>query len=423
MSTPSSSTVDLSTKGNAGTDPCLADRPRILFLDQSGVLGGAELSLLDIARHYRAHGRVVLFQDGPFARKLSEAGIATQVLPPARWLPAARRDSGGLAGLAAACGFLPIVLRLARLARTADLLYANTQKAFVAAALAGIATRRPVLWHLRDILSVEHFSRSNLRLVVGLARACHARVIANSHATMAAFVAAGGDARRVVAIRNGIDPAPSHALDQGQRQELRASLGLGLGIGSAPLIGLFGRLAPWKGQHVLVTALERLPEAHALLVGDALFGEQAYRDALLAQVARLGLAGRVHLTGFRSDVPQLMQLCDVVAHTSTAPEPFGRVIIEAMLAGRPVVASAAGGPVEIIEHGQSGLLVPPGDPAALAAALAELLDQPARAEALAAAGRQRALREFSLATMLRRLDQVLLAELAPAAPPLAAATG
>lgn len=411
--------LDPQETGDSMAGAVASGRPRILFVDQSGVLGGAELSLLDIARHYRARCRVVLFQDGLFAQKLLEVGVATQVLPRVRWLPTAGRDAGGLAGLGAALGFLPTVLRLARLARGADLLYANTQKAFVAAALAGIAGRRPVVWHLRDILTTEHFSPSNLRLVIRLAHGCRARVIANSDATARAFIAAGGDAGRIVTIRNGIDPGHGAPLDPAQRQALRTALGIGPG----PLVGLFGRLAPWKGQHVLVDALTGLPDAQALLVGDAMFGEEAYRDELRAQVARLGLGGRVHLAGFRTDVPEIMQLCDIVAHTSTAPEPFGRVIIEAMLAGRPVVASAAGGPTEIIEHGCSGLLVPPGDPAALAAALASLLDRPAWAERIAAAGRQRALAEFSLRAMLRRLDRFLLATPTMAARPLVPATG
>ena len=78
-----------------------------------------------------------------------------------------------------------------------------------------------------------------------------------------------------------------------------------------------------------------------LLVGDALFGEYEYLEQLHHQVKRLGLGDRVHFLGFRSDIPQLMSLCDLIAHTSTAPEPFGRVIVEGMLCGKPVVAAAA----------------------------------------------------------------------------------
>ena len=131
---------------------------------------------------------------------------------------------------------------------------------------------------------------------------------------------------------------------------LRAELRLGDG----PVVGVFGRLAAWKGQHILVRALAELDDTQALIVGDALFGEQPYRASLEGEIGRSSGRHRIHLTGFRPDIPALMQLCDVVVHTSIAPEPFGRVIVEAMLAGRPVIASAAGGAKEIVEDGRSG---------------------------------------------------------------------
>lgn len=391
-------------------------QPRILFVDQSGEVGGAELSLLDIARHHRARCRVVLLQDGPFARRLEEAGVSSFVLPSAERVRAVRRDSGIVAAFGAAGALIRPVLDLVRLARSADLLYANTQKAFVLAALAGPLARRPVVWHLRDILSPAHFSRSNIRLAVALTRLARARVVANSEATALAFVTAGGNPRRVVTIPNGIDPQPwEEAGPDGQPDRARRELGLGTG----PVVGLFGRLAPWKGQHVLLEALEHLPVVQALVVGGATFGEEVYRRELLAKADAPGLAGRVRFAGFRADVPALMRACDVVVHASTAPEPFGRVIVEAMLVGRPVVASDAGGPAEIIEHGCSGLLVRPGDPMELARALARVLGEPALARRLADAGRRRARAAFTLDAMLVRLDR-FLAEL-PIAHPASAA--
>lgn len=146
--------------------------------------------------------------------------------------------------------------------------------------------------------------------------------------------------------------------------------------------------------------------AHVLLVGDALFGEEArYAEALRRQVRRLGLAGRVHFLGFRDDVPQLMRAVDVVAHTSTAPEPFGRVIVEGMLAGRPVVATKAGGALEIVEDGATGLLVPPDAPHVLGEALQQLLTCPDLAARLARDGRAAARRRFSMQQMLGGVAQ------------------
>ena len=107
-----------------------------------------------------------------------------------------------------------------------------------------------------------------------------------------------------------------------------------------------------------------------------------------------------------------MQLCDVVVHTSTAPEPFGRVIVEAMLARRPVIASDAGGAAEIIEHGHSGLLIRPGEPQALAEAVGALLQDPHLASDLADMGNRRAHARFGLNTALTRIDAYITSVLA-----------
>lgn len=123
----------------------------------------------------------------------------------------------------------------------------------------------------------------------------------------------------------------------------------------------------------------------------------------------LGVAERVGFAGFRTDVGALMSGVDLVVHTSTTPEPFGRVIVEGMLAGRPVVATRGGGVEEIVADAVTGLLVPPNDPAALVAAMRRLLEDPHFAESLAAAGRQSATERFSLDTTLRDISEVFRA--------------
>jgi glycosyltransferase involved in cell wall biosynthesis len=216
----------------------------------------------------------------------------------------------------------------------------------------------------------------------------------NSEATGNAFVAAGGQRARVRIAYNGIDAATFAP----RRDD---SLRRALGLGDVPVIGVFSRLAPWKGQHTLLAALESVPDAHALVVGGPLFGpgDAAYAERLHARAAE-ALPGRVHFLGFRSDIPALLQACDVVVHTSVAPEPFGRVIVEAMLSERPVVAAGGGGADEIIRHGETGILVVPDDPRALARAIRFLLRQPGEARRIAAAGRRSAAERFTPERML-----------------------
>jgi len=198
-------------------------------------------------------------------------------------------------------------------------------------------------------------------------------------------------------VYNGIDPTAFEAVTPEETAAARREIGLG----DAPAVGVFSRLSPWKGQHVLLDALTRMPALHAVFVGGALFGdEERYAASLHEKVVAYGLSDRVHFLDFRRDVPRLLHAVDVVAHTSVAPEPFGRVVVEGMLAGRPVVATRAGGVLEIVEDGVTGRLVPPGDAAALAETLGALLAAPTRTAALARAGREAARRRFSREAML-----------------------
>lgn len=370
--------------------------PRALFVDHAGVLGGAELCLLDIARYYPGTAKVLLFADGPFRRRLERAGVAVEVLRAPGVVEGIRREEGSGRSLRAAPAVLRLGLRLARAARGYDVIYANSQKASVVGALAGRIARKPVIWHLHDIMTAEHFSRTHRRLAIAVGNGLVRRVVANSVATAEAFAQSGGEAGKVRVVYNGIDPSPYDSVAPAEVEALRRELGLD----GSPVVGLFSRLAPWKGQHVLIEALTRLPGVHALLVGGALFGEHAYAESLREQAVGRGVADRVHFLGFREDVPGLMRLSNVVVHASVAPEPFGRMIVEGMLARRPVVASRSGGATEIVEDGVSGALVPPGDPGALAAALNDLLANAPKSRAMAATGYANALDRFSLQAMI-----------------------
>lgn len=376
-------------------------RPRVLFLDHVGVMSGAELFLLDVARHYVHSCKVLLFEDGPLRGHLEHHGIAVETLLAPRSVRGISRDGNAKRDLLAVPGVLKLAWQVARRARGYDLLYANSQKALVVGAIAGRLANKPLIWHLHDLLTEEHFSPEHRRLVVALTDRAVARVIANSRATAAAFVRGGGRAGTVRVVYNGIDSAPFESVTPGEVSALKEDLGLD----GVPVVSVFGRLAPWKGQHVLLEALTRLPGVHALLVGEALFGESGYVRSLRDLTETLEIKERVHFLGFRRDIPRLMRLSDVVVHTSVAPEPFGRVIVEGMLARRPVVASRAGGVTEVVEDGVNGHLVPPGDPEALAGALDALVASPSRGSSLAAAGYATASSRFSLRTMLEGIEQ------------------
>ncbi len=400
---------------------------RVLILNHSAQIGGAEMILLDVASHLGAphsgapdFGRpdrgkrceVVLFADGPFRTALERAGVPVTVLAAGSGMMGVTREAARLRALASVPAVALQVGRLVRLARPFDVLYANSQKAAVIGMLAAGVLRKPIVWHMHDILSPEHFAGLQRRLTVRLANRLRARVIVISEAARRSWIASGGDPERVRVVPNGIR-ASLYAAAGGDPPALRATIVGGVGGGrvggggARTLVGLFGRISPWKGQDVLVDAVSRLPDIDAAIVGDALFGETAFRDRLAARIASPDLAGRVHLLGHRSDVPALLQAVDIVVHCSTAPEPFGRVIVEAMLAGRPVIASADGASAEILGAGYP-FLVTPNDAAALADAIVRLRDLPAaERDRLVADNAARARDRFTVERMTDGIDRVL----------------
>ena len=292
------------------------------------------------------------------------------------------------------------------MSRQFDAIYANTQKALVVGAIASSLSGKPLVYHLHDILSPDHFSQTNRRLAVFMANRAKL-VIANSQASRAAFIEAGGNPALVEVVYNGFEPELYEA--EVDTDELRSSLGLT----GRFVVGHFSRLSPWKGQHILLEALQYCDQTvSAILVGDALFGEQAYVQQLQQQVERLGLHDRVKFLGFRTDVIPLMKLCDVIAHTSIAAEPFGRVIVEAMLCGKPTIAASAGAATELIEQGLTGWLTSPNDATELASAIERCRQSATETSKIAATAQQQASQKFQLTETNTQIHQHLQSRLA-----------
>ena len=361
----------------------------VVFVGHVARLSGGELALLRTLPALLPHvcATVVLAETGPLVAALQELGVRVIVLPLADTVRDARRTQVTTRSVALrdARELSCYVLRLARLLRSlkADVVHTNTLKAALYGGLAGRLAGVPVVWHVRDRIAPDYLPRSAVALVRGLARVLPTAVIANSHATLQTLPTRGrwGGLRGTV-VHNAMVPdsvvRPAVAADRPH---------------DALTIGVVGRLSPWKGQHVFLAALAEAfgePPVRARLIGSAMFGEQAYEVALQAQIQQLGLQERVELRGFREDIWAELAELDLAVHCSTLPEPFGQVVLEAMAAGVPIIASAEGGPAEIIRHGVDGWLVPPRDPAALAAAMLHLAgDRDLRAR-LVAEGRRTA---------------------------------
>jgi glycosyltransferase involved in cell wall biosynthesis len=261
------------------------------------------------------------------------------------------------------------VARLALLARRLDVEVVHSNSLhYLQGWAAALLARRPHLWHAREIV-VQ--STAALRLERLLARRYADVVVATSRS-----IAAQLDPGNVVVIYDRPDPAEFAPRRAGA---LRSPLGI---ADDAPLVGAACRIDTWKGVDVLLDAVPTLraarPGTEVLVAGDPVGGKEAYADALAARAADLG----VHWLGARRDMPDLLADLDVYVQASTAPEPFGLGLVEALASGCPVVATDGGGPVEILERvldeggrpvGGAGRLVPFRDPAATAAAVVGLL--------------------------------------------------
>jgi glycosyltransferase involved in cell wall biosynthesis len=201
-------------------------------------------------------------------------------------------------------------------------------------------------------------------------------------------------ARKVEIIRNAVDVRRFRQQSGGAlRRELR-------GVPARPIVLALARLDAQKGLFDLLEAAVLVPDANFVIAGD---GQERKR---LEDTARtLAVDGRVLFLGHREDVPELLAACDLFVLPSLY-EGFPLSVLEAMAAGRPVVATAIGGTEEAVINGETGLLVPPHDPAALAAAIRSLLSDPPLGRRLGLAGRERALREFSAEKMVREVTEL-----------------
>jgi glycosyltransferase involved in cell wall biosynthesis len=259
----------------------------------------------------------------------------------------------------------------------------HDREGILAARMAGI----PCVAHIRDFEQLNWFDR-------WLARRVEAFIYI-SKAIQRCHLQAGVSRSKGHVVYNAVD----NAAFAGPFDRLGMRTGLGLEADDLA-VGLVARLERWKGHEVFLRAMalvkETVPQARGIVIGDAVPYDLDYGPSLVALRDELGLSGQVIFSPFQQDMPATMAALDLLVLASTSPEPFGRVLIEAMAAGKPVIATDAGAAQEIITHGVHGLLVPPGDVQALANAVVQILTQPTMAREMGQKGRTRARQEFGV---------------------------
>ena len=387
---------------------------KILFLNPVGTVGGAERVLLDLIASLRAAApsvrlHLVAAAEGPLIDAARSLGATTAVLP----LPASvgavgdsalaggrARAALSLLGRSPAAGWAAwrYARRLRRVAEEVrpDVVHSNGIKCHLLTRLARLRDT-PVIWHVHDFIGRRPVMACGLRWA---ARAASGAVAVSD--------AVARDARGLLGpvpvdvVENGIDtdrfaPGPGDGMGLDRLANLPAA---GPGVVRVGLVATFAR---WKGQDVFLRAARRvaaeLPgrEVRFFVVGGPIYqtrGSQWSEGELRRQGADLLATGRLGFVGFQQDTDAVYRALDVVVHASTQPEPFGLTIVEAMACGRAVIVSSAGGAAELFTHDHDAVGVPPGEAAALAAAIEALVDDPGRRGCLGAAARRTAVERF-----------------------------
>lgn len=371
---------------------------RILYLEPSGLVTGGAIALLRLitALDRRSFSPlVVLGSEGPLVaefRRIPGCRVLCRPLPAA--LAAATRNNilrRALTNSSAILGYAAGVRRIAIRWRP-DVIHSNGLKTHCVAALARSSGAR-VIWHMRDYISPPYMPAAPAAFVRLLARWMPDALVCNSEVTRASIVngaygKVAADAIRLIPDGIASPVHQPHALPTSHRQRTRR-------------VVLLGRIAEWKGQHVFVDAARHLSRTHPdvlfLIAGAATTAADAeYEADLRRRIDAEGLGERVVLCGVVRNPRELLKRADILVHCSTTPEPFGQVIIEAMAAAVPVVASRLGAPAAMIEDGVSGRLFTPGDAGALARTLTETLNDADARGRLAAAGLARVRERYGI---------------------------
>ena len=362
----------------------MSEKLKILFIHGITEIGGAERELLRMLGELPSLGYQPLVAcpaQGPLVQELERRKIEHHAIamPPWRKLLSYPKRASAVRALREV-----IVTKRPLVLHVNDIWWVPQ----TLRALAGVGI--PIVAHVRQEIDPPKVRRYELNEVD--------RVFPVSRQIQRSLEAGGVLPERLRVLYSGLDLSvvPVHA----DGRQIRQQFGIPVDV---PVIGTVGNLFPRKGYEVMLRALpailKSLPELHYLVVGG---GNAAYETLLRSLVKDLGVANRVHFAGFQDTVYSCLAAMDLYVHPALM-EGFGIAVLEAMAMSKPVVATATGGLPEIVQDGETGIVVLPGDPDALAQSVSELLQDSARCRQLGEAGRARVATHFTVKSMMDQL--------------------
>jgi glycosyltransferase involved in cell wall biosynthesis len=372
----------------------------LVVIEQESQIGGVEMSTLvlvaGIDRQQYAP-TVIAPEPGPLTTACAATGVPTHIAPRPHFRSASFRLKGHTIADPLAMGVNPWRLRQAAIPVTrilkeieADLVVTKGLLAHFYGGRAARAANIPCIWHVQDEVPADRARGGYLKVLQMAARHYATTVIGDADSITAQF-----DAHpQRFTVYNGIDTAVFSP--QTQPGTLRSDLGI---PPQATLIGNLARLTDWKGQHVLIEAFASIAandsDHHLVLIGSALFDNDQYEQRLHDIAAASSVADRIHFAGYRTDTSAALAALDVYVHCSLRKDTAPLALLSALATGLPTIISDVPGMTEVVANGETGLVVPTGDHAALAQTLQRLLANPDLCARLSAAARISAETRFS----------------------------
>ncbi len=386
----------------------------VAFIEQSAQMGGVEVTTLETVKgldQSRFNPLVICPEQDELTEHLQRLNIPTRIVPrPKLYSVSARLGSklvpNPLAILANAYAFWHTANRLIGVIQEkADVVVTKGLIAHFYGGLAAAHARVPCIWHVQEVVNTQHLFGLYQKILNKGAGRWAKLIIADASSVANQFNTRLHSQQRVHILHNGID---THRFSPTIKP---VDLHISKKTEVSPIyIGQIGRIVPLKGQEVLLRAFTQLhrrwPDSYLLFVGSPLFDTDHYLVKLRQMVADAELDDRVYFLGFRRDIPQIMAALDIVVHPSIEPDsPVS--ILEALAAGRPVIASSVPGTTELFQDSNEGFLVPPNDSQALAEKLEFLIANPLERATIGANGRKAAEERFSSEQYINTFQQLI----------------